>query len=275
MRHLASLIVIGLGLTVGVANAATVEIKDAVARVVIVPEARSDIKVEVLTTNPSLPLRVRSLGDATIIDGDLDRRIKNCYSTGGRVRVHVSSLGDVGYDDMPQILIRTPKDANISAGGAVFGSVGKSNSFELNSAGCGDWTVANVAGKLTIRVAGSGDINTGSSSEGVVRVAGSGDVHMGAIAGPLTVEVAGSGDVSSASIAGPLSVKIAGSGDVRVDAGRSSDVVVSVAGSGNVDFEGVAARLRARVAGSGDIHVKQVTGEVSKSVVGSGEVTIG
>ena len=275
MRRIASLIVVGLGLTGGAANAATVEIKDAVARVVIVPEARSDIEVEVLTTNPSLPLQVRTLGDQTIIDGALDRRIKNCYSVVGRVRVHVSSLGDVGYDDMPQILIRTPKDAKVSAGGAVFGSVGKSNSFELNSAGCGDWTVANVAGKMTIRVAGSGDISTGSSGEGVVRVAGSGDVRTGSVAGPLTVEVAGSGDVSSASIAGPLSVKIAGSGDVRVDGGQSSDVVVSVAGSGNVDFEGVATRLRARVAGSGDVHIKQVTGEVSKSVVGSGEVTIG
>ncbi len=275
MRHFAALLVAGIGLAGGVAHAASVEIKDAVARVVIVPEPRDDIKVEMLTTNPSLPLQVRALGNQVIIDGNLSRRIKNCYSMAGHIRVHVSGLGDVGYDDMPQLLIRVPKDAKVSAGGAVFGAVGKSNSLELNSAGCGDWKIANVTQKLSVRVAGSGDISAGSAGEGVVRVAGSGDVRTGNISGPLTVDVAGSGDVSANAIEGPLSVKIAGSGDVNVGGGKSPEVIISVAGSGNVTFEGVAQTLRARVAGSGDVHVKQVTGEVSKAVVGSGEVTIG
>jgi hypothetical protein len=275
MRRIAAVVTMGLGLIGGVAHAASVEIKDAVTRLVVIPEARSDIKVEMLSTNPSLPLQVRTLGDQVIIDGDLDRRIKNCYAIGGRVRVHVSGIGDVSYDDMPQVVVRVPKDSKVSAGGAVFGSVGKSNSFELESLGCGDWKIANVAKKLTIKVAGSGDIDTGSAGEAVVRVAGSGDVSTGAISGPLTVDVAGSGDVSASSIDGALSVKIAGSGDVDVGGGKSSDVIVSVAGSGNVTFDGVAQNLRARVAGSGDVHVKQVTGEVSKSVVGSGEVTVG
>nr|MBP7650618.1 hypothetical protein [Phenylobacterium sp.] len=48
-------------LIAGAANAASVEVKDAVARVVVIPESRQDIKVEFLTTNPSLPLQVRSM----------------------------------------------------------------------------------------------------------------------------------------------------------------------------------------------------------------------
>ena len=59
MRLLAALAASSLALAAGVAHAASVEIKDAVARVVVIPEARSDIKVEFLTTNPSLPLQVR------------------------------------------------------------------------------------------------------------------------------------------------------------------------------------------------------------------------
>lgn len=275
MRRFAAVLIAGVGFAGGVAHAASVEVKDAVARVVIVPEPRADIKVEMLTTNPGLPLQIRSLGDQVIIDGNLNRRIKNCYSMAGHIRVHVSGIGDVGYDDMPQVLIRVPKDAKVSAGGAVFGSVGKSNSLDLSSAGCGDWKVANVSGKLSVRVAGSGDVSTGGAGEGVVRVSGSGDVRTGNISGPLTVDLAGSGDISANSIDGPLSVKVAGSGDVSVEGGKSSEVIISVAGSGNVTFEGVAQTLRARVAGSGDVHIKQVTGEVSKAVAGSGEITIG
>ena len=49
---------LGLALAAGAAQAAEVEIKDAVARVTVIPEARSDIKVEFLTTNSDLPLEI-------------------------------------------------------------------------------------------------------------------------------------------------------------------------------------------------------------------------
>lgn len=264
-----------LALIAGAASAATVEVKDAVARVVVIPENRQDIKVEFLTTNPSLPLQIRSLAGKTIIDGNLDRQIKSCHSEGDKARVYISGVGDVAYEDMPQVVIRTPKDAKVEAGGAVFGSVGKTASLELSNAGCGDWTVGNVAGKMSINVAGSGDTNAGASGEAVLRVAGSGDVQTQGVNGGLEISVAGSGDVSVASISGPLTVKIAGSGDVSIKGGKASEVNASIAGSGNVDFGGVAGSLNAKIAGSGDVHVKSVTGEVSKAIVGSGNVSVG
>lgn len=275
MRLLTALAAAGLTLAAGTANAASVEVKDAVARVVVIPEARIGVKVEFLTHNASLPFKVRTVGDRVIVDGGLDRRIRSCHAEGDRVHVRVAGLGDVGYDDMPQIVIRTPKEVRVGAGGAVFGSIGKSATVDLVNAGCGDWTVANVAGRLKINQAGSGDTTTGDAAEAVLRIAGSGDIRIGDIAGPLTADVAGSGDVNALSIASSLDVKIAGSGDVRVAAGRVADMTVSIAGSGDVTFEGVAQTLRARIAGSGDVHVKEVTGQVSKAVVGSGGVTIG
>lgn len=264
-----------LALVAGAANAATVEVKDAVARVVVIPEDRQDIKVEFLTTNPSLPLQVRSLGGKTIVDGNLDRKIKNCHGGDGKARVYVAGIGDIAYDDMPQIVVRMPRDAKVEAGGAVFGSVGKTASLELSNAGCGDWTVGNVAGKMSINVAGSGDTNTGAAGEAVLRVAGSGDVRTQAVSGGLEISVAGSGDINVTSISGPLTVKIAGSGDVNIRGGKATEANVSIAGSGNVDFSGVAGSLKAKIAGSGDVHVKSVTGEVSKAVVGSGNVSVG
>ncbi|MGH3644444.1 MAG: hypothetical protein ACRDUX_36130, partial [Mycobacterium sp.] len=128
----------------GVANAASVEVKDAVARVTVIPENRSDVKVEFIATNPKLPLQLRTFGGRTIVDGDLDRRIRDCHGTGERASVSVRGVGNVGWSEMPQIVIRTPRDVDVDAGGAIWGTVGRSASLALGNAGCGDWTVGNV-----------------------------------------------------------------------------------------------------------------------------------
>ncbi|HEY8616174.1 GIN domain-containing protein [Phenylobacterium sp.] len=262
-------------MTAGAAQAAMVEIRDAVARVTVIPENRSDIKVELVRTNPRLPLQIRTVADRTIIDGDLERKIRSCRGAAPNASVEVRGVGEIGWADMPQVVVRTPRDAVVDAEGAVFGSVGRSASLELENAGCGDWTVANVEGRLRVSQAGSGDTRTGTAGSARIRIAGSGDVATAAVRGGLDVNIAGSGNVAAASVSGPLDVSIAGSGDVKVDGGRASVMTVSVAGSGDVDFDGVADSLKARIAGSGDINVKQVRGEISRSVMGSGAIHVG
>lgn len=275
MRLQTALLAAAAALSAGAAQAASVEIKDAVARVTVVPEDRSDIRVEVIRANDKLPLQVRSLGDRTIVDGDLDRKIRNCRGSGERASVDVRGAGSFSYDEMPQVVIRTPRDVKVDAGGAVFGAVGRSATLDLDNAGCGDWTVANVQGVAKISQAGSGDTRMGSSGELRVRVAGSGDVAAAEVKGGLDISIAGSGSASVRSITGPLEVSIAGSGDVVIGGGRATTMKVSVAGSGDVDFRGTADSLRARIAGSGDVHANEVTGEVSKTIMGSGSVNVG
>eukprot|EP01035_Chromulina_nebulosa_P060065 gene60065-82174_t len=51
MRVLAGCIAAAAVMAAGAAQAASIEIRDAVARVTVVPEARSDIKVEVTRPN--------------------------------------------------------------------------------------------------------------------------------------------------------------------------------------------------------------------------------
>lgn len=259
----------------GAASAASVDVKDAVARVTVIPENRSDIKVEIIAPNARLPLQVRSLGDRVIVDGDLDRKIRNCRGSGEARIVEVRGVGDIAWREMPQVVIRTPRDARVEAGGAVFGAVGRSASLTLSNAGCGDWTVANVEGQMKIRQAGSGDTRTGRAGSAQIRVAGSGNVATADIAGELDVDIAGSGDVAARSVQGPLKVSIAGSGDVTVAGGRATSMTASIAGSGDVDFRGTAGSLKASIAGSGDVRAREVTGDVSKTIMGSGAVTVG
>jgi hypothetical protein len=278
---LAAAAALGLGaFTAPAAQAASVEIKDAVARVTVIPEDRSDVRVEIVRPNARLPLSVRTFGDKTIVDGDLDRgightQIHNCRSSGETSWAEVRGVGKVGWAEMPQVVIHTPRDVKINAGGAVFGSVGRSASLDLDNAGCGDWTIANVEGTAKVSQAGSGDTRMGAASGLKIRVAGSGDVSTADIRGPVDINIAGSGDAAIRSVSGSLEVSIAGSGDVMIGGGRATDMKVSVAGSGDVDFKGVADNLRARIAGSGDVHAGEVKGEIHKMIMGSGSVRVG
>ena len=277
MRHAPA--VIALLALAGAASAAAaapaVEIRDAAVRVTVIPEARSDVKVQVVTTNAALPLTVRNELDHVIIDGHLRHRMGGCRTMFGKTVVHVRGVGQVPLDNLPQIVVRTPMDVHAAASSAVFGNVGRSDSLVLSNAGCGDWTVANVKGRLEINDAGSGDIKAGAAGELTAHVAGSGDVSMRQIEGAASIDLAGSGDVTAASLSGPFRSNVMGSGDIRVDGGHASEMVVRIAGSGDVRFGGVADNLNAQVAGSGDIDVAKVTGSIHKVSFGSGDINVG
>ena len=247
-------------------QAQEVEIENTVARVVVIPEDRADIQVTVDQGSAGLPpIQVRQRGNDVRIDGGLNRRIQNCRSGDfvtdptqmpRGVRVTVRNHGTVELAEAPLIVIRTPMDVKIDADGAVWGAIGRSDSAELGAGGCGDWSVANTRGDLSIAVGGSGDVRAG-------------------VARGLDVAIGGSGDVSVASIDGPASIAIGGSGAVRVRGGRAPDFDVAIGGSGEVDFDGEVGDLSAAIAGSGDIRVQRVTGTVDRTVLGSGDIRIG
>lgn len=281
-----------LAFAASAASAAEVEIEHAVARVVVIPEDRTDIAVEIEQGGSDLPaLRVERRGDDVHIDGGLGRRIagigmgsgvndcrpgpQNASQPGEGASVDVRNIGRVNLSDAPLIVLRTPRGVDVSVGGAVFGSVGRgASSIELANAGCGAWTVANTDGELSISAAGSGPIRAGMSGSLDLALAGSGDVTAGATR-RAEVSVAGSGDVVIASVDGNLEVSIAGSGDVAVRRGRSPSVDISIAGSGGVDFGGQAVDVDVSIVGSGDVRVASATGAVSRSIMGSGDVRIG
>jgi hypothetical protein len=287
MRAILILGAAAAALFAGTASAAPIaQIKDAAARVVVLPENRPDVKIEFITVNRSLPIELRTEGDKVIADGGLRHRIHGCnsmnfsWSKDGEDRQHhnvtvdVRGVGKVTYDNLPQLVVHVPLDARVETSGAVWGSVGRSNSLSLGNAGCGDWTVANVRGALKVSQAGSGDVRTGVSGDLRVSIAGSGDVTTQPTSGGAEVSIAGSGDVVIAAINGPLKGEIAGSGDIHVKGGHASNMEASIAGSGDIVFDGPANGLHASIAGSGDIRVGKVNGPITKSILGSGSVIV-
>lgn len=248
------------------AQAQEVEIENAVARVVVIPEDRSDIQVTVDQGAAGLPpIEVRHRGSDVRIDGGLRRRIQNCRSGGfvadptqmpSGVSVTVRDHGVVEMAEAPLIIIRTPMDARVDASGAVWGAIGRSDSVDLGAGGCGDWSVANTRGDLSVAIGGSGDVRTGEAQA-------------------LEVAVGGSGGVTVAAINGPADIAIGGSGEVTVNAGRARALEVAIGGSGTVIFNGEVGDLDVSIAGSGDVRVARVTGRVQRTIVGSGDIRIG
>lgn len=268
-----------------------VDIEHAVARVVVIVEDRADIGVEIEQGSSQLPaLRLERDGAHVRIDGGLSRRfagvrmsdsIRNCRSGPDQTRpgkgasVEVRNVGRVNLEDAPLIVIRAPRDVNIEAGGAVYGSIGRgARSVELGNDGCGDWVVANTDGPVDVSSAGSGDLLVGTSRSLDVGLSGSGDLTAGAT-GRFEASIAGSGGAMVAEVDGDTDISIAGSGEVAVRRGRSPNLDISIAGSGDIDFGGVAGDVNVSIAGSGDIRIAEATGAVSRSVVGSGDIRIG
>jgi len=268
-----------------------VEIEHAVARVVVIVEDRADIGVEIEQGASGLPaLRLERDGANVRIDGGLGRRfagmrlgdsIRNCRSGPDRTRpgqgasVEVRNVGRVNLDDAPLIVIRAPRDVNIDAGGAVFGSIGRgASSVQLGNGGCGDWAVANTDGPVDLSFGGSGAVMVGTSRSLEVSLGGSGEVTAGAT-GSLDLSMGGSGEAQIAQVDGDADISIGGSGEVAIRRGRIPNLSISIGGSGDIDFGGTAGDVSVSIAGSGDVRIAEATGAVSRSVVGSGDIRIG
>jgi hypothetical protein len=277
MRILTLMLVSAGALAIAPAGLAapTLDLRGAAVRLVVIPEARSDIQVSLTRVSSVLPLRIHTFGRNVFVVGDVAHRVHSCVGVGPRRGVGVWGRGDIPYGELPMLVARTPMDVKITAGDAVFGDVGRSATLDLTNRGCGDWTVANVSGLARIDQTGSGDTRAGGAGQADLNVAGSGDISLQAVRGGVTAVSTGAGDITLASMRGPFNARIAGSGDVKVKSGEATDVNAEVAGSGNVDFGGVARALHASIAGSGDISVARVDGPVTKHVFGSGEVTVG
>lgn len=269
------LLVAAAAFAAGAANAATIEIRDAVARVTVVPGDRSDVRVEITRPHEKLPFEVTTAGDRTIIDGNLDRKIRGCDGMDEKDSIRVRGVGRLDYDDIPQIVIYTPRDVRIRADGAVAGAIGRSASLDLGNSGCANWTIADVAGPARIRASGAGSVRMGRAGRLEAHLSGAGHIRAVQVREGLDAQLSGAGGVRLAALEGPLEARVSGVGQVRVDGGHASLMRASVSGIGQVEFDGVADDLDASISGLGSIRVREVTGSVNKSVSGGGSIRIG
>lgn len=259
----------------GGAEAATIEIRDAAARVTVVPQDRPDIKVEIVKANPDLPLVVSVSGGRTIVDGDLRRRIRDCDGMGEDARVSIRGVGKVRYAELPEVVVYTPTAVDVESNGAVIGAIGRSASLELHNSGCANWTIADVEGGADLHQSGAGNVKMGTVGRLDIHLSGAANIEAVAVRDGMDARLSGAGNVRLKTLAGPVDAQVSGVGQVRIADGRASRVKASVSGIGQVDFGGQAQDLQASISGLGQIRVREVTGSVTKSVSGGGSIKVG
>jgi hypothetical protein len=260
---------------VGVRAAPRVEIRSAAAHIVVIPEARADIVVSVIGASPRFPIKVSRFGDVTFIDGDVGHRVRGCPLVDGKPGVRIRGMGQVAGDSLPRLAIHAPSNVKITAGDGVSGVIGRAASLDFENRGCGQWTIANVRGRLRVNQIGSGEARAGAAGSADLSVAGAGAIATRTIHGPLTAVSSGAGAITVDSVSGVVIVRIAGSGSVGVNGGVANQLNVSIAGSGAARFGGEAKSVNASVAGPGYVSIARATGPVTRRVFGAGEILVG
>lgn len=244
-------------------------------QVTIIPEAREDISVGRLRGGKALPAMVRRQGDVTVIDGGLEHRIKGCPDIDGEPHVRVTGLGNLAYDELPSLVIRTPRDVRVTSGDGVKGVIGRSETLDLANRGCGGWTIANVRDRARLSQIGSGELKAGGAGVSDLSVAGGGEIDLKSVVGTLTAVSTGEGSIRVSMIDGPAIARVAGSGDILVDSGGAPELNAQVAGSGAIRFGGSAGAVTALVTGPGAIDVAHVSGPVTRRIFGPGHIRLG
>lgn len=254
--------------------ATEVQLRDLAAIVRVTPQARDDVALVLVNAGPLPDPELRISRNRLIVDGKQRRAIRSCRGEGDEFSVQLSGHGRLRGQQLPMIEIRVPRDAVVSASGAVALHVGAAQTAQITIAGCGDAEIESVRGEADITVAGSSSLRLFHAGTARIAIAGSGDVALGAVTEGLTASIAGAGDLSAARVDGPTSLAVQGAGDIVIRDGRADPLTVVIAGAGDVVHNGEAQRLDVTVLGAGDVRVRRVEGEINRRVLGGGEVIV-
>ena len=264
-----------------------------IARVVVIPENRADVAVNVHPGAAGLPVQVRRVGSRTVLEGG--QEVNRCRGEGPGRTVRTRGGRQIAMGAAPLITIRAPRNVVIETRkGAVQGEVGPAQNLSVSSGGCSSWRVADVAGDLQLRqgggaravagrarraqlsASGGGSIQAGAVGELRAGASGGGNLRVASVAGPLTADSSGGGVIRIEAASGPVTAEASGGGGVGIAGGRSGLLQASASGGGWVTHGGVAAGLNARASGGGRVRVAAVNGPVQqRSASGGGVISIG
>jgi len=251
----------------------SVEVKHTAAHIIVTPEDRQDISIEI--DNPGrtpMPTVSRESGGKVVIDGHLRGRVGDCRDDG----MNVVGYGSLSIDQLPQITIHTPRDVKIDLSGGNSSEIGAAQSVDASVSGCGQTTVADVAQTLKANISGSGNLTAGAAQNLDLDVAGSGHATIGAVRAGADISIAGSGLITIASLTGNLKANAEGSGDMNIQNGDIQNAHLEVAGSGNTQISAAIQSLDGELAGSGGLNIDHgpVT-EAHLEVAGSSHAQMG
>ncbi|MEQ1490698.1 MAG: DUF2807 domain-containing protein [Terricaulis sp.] len=249
-------------------------IRNIAAIVTITPEDRTDYSIEIDNNAGQLPMPTVAADDGrVIVDGQLRGRVRDCRRDGGAT---VRGYGDGDFDaaELPHVTIRTPRAVKLDRSGAGQTNVGASASAQVDIAGCGAVTLADVQGALELDIAGAGDVTTGAAGSLDADIAGAGDITLGAISGGADFDISGAGNVTIASLTGDFTVDSAGASDITINDGSIATARIDMAGTGDIDIAAPVQTLNASIMGVGHVDVAGTVGDLDVDIAGPGSLTV-
>ena len=181
------------------------------ARVIVIPEARSDMALSAdgrLAIHPVAGGSARVTGASSWLERNIPWLFGYACRAGG-----VSRWGrTIALKDLPTLTARVPLDAEIVTIGAIHGQAGAGRALKLSADGCGTW-------------------------------------RLGPLSGGLTVTQAGPGQVIASHVDGTLAATVDGSGTIVVEDGVVSTANLVMKGKGRIDDRGTVGMLNAQMKG--------------------------
>ena len=216
------------------AGLAELRIDNAIARVKVIPEARSGIAVGVQQGKSGPPLRITRAGASVVIDGQ-EPQAGFSFVPQWLSRWFRKDRCPAEAPGVPMVTAHVPMNTRVSISGAISGEIGGTTTLSFNARGCGDW-------------------------------------RLGPVERQLVIDTSSTGRIRAAKVGGTLAIHSSGSGGIAIDSGHIPTARIILLGPGGVSHKGSMGGLFAEVKSSGVIKVKEIYGLVDAEVVGSGDV---
>lgn len=271
-------IAIGVGVIAaalaGQATAAELVFRDAVARVVVIPEARSDIQVEVQQGRNGAPaVQVSRSADSVTVYGD--SRTRQCNSDGdGGGWVKLRGGPRIDMDDAAVVTIRAPLSLRISGGGPVWGQVGRTENLSIDQTGCASWTIANVAGTLETELTNGASVRGGTAGTARLGATNGGAVRI-VQAGKLDARATNGGAVKAGAVSGEVNANASGGGVVSIEGGATRVLTGNAHGGAVIKHGGRVGELSIAANGGSSIKVAQASHVLTSSRDTGSVVSVG
>jgi hypothetical protein len=256
----------------GHASAAELVIRDIVARVVVIPEARADIQVDVQPgRGDAPPVQVSRSGDVVTLSGSA--RVRSCNFGDGGLWVKINHGPKISIDDAAVVTVRAPRSVRISGGGAVVGSIGRSQDLSLDQDGCANWTAADIAGTLDVSVSNGAHLGAGAVPSARLRADNGGHVRI-VSAGSLDAKATNGGHAAAGSVPGAIMAVATDGGLVSIEGGSSRSLSGEAHDGGSIRHKGNAGDVRAEATDGAVIRVEHAGRVLSSYSANAGSVII-
>jgi hypothetical protein len=212
-------------------------------------------------------------GSAPIVDVAAGSTQAQAYQ-GTELRLkHLAAIVTITPEDRTDFLIEinSPGGTPMPTVSAEEGRVVVDGQLRGRISGCADDGGASLRGYENVTVDQLPRITIRAPRTLTVARSGAGTTEIGSTE-TLALEIAGCGDATIGDVAGEFRLEAAGAGDVAAGAVRR--VEADIAGAGDISVGAVAEAANVELAGAGTFTMASLTGELSLSSAGAGDVVI-